>query len=92
MNFKKNLHKFFNGKTNLIKARYKLTGSQIQKKIWNELKNIKIGHTKSYGEIAQKYNLSTFTIFIVLYFFKKVFIIFDPINPHPPVINIEFII
>ena len=58
LNFKKNLHKFFNKKTNLIKARYKLTGNQIQKKIWNELKTIKIGDTKSYGEIAKKYNLS----------------------------------
>ena len=58
LNLKKNINKFFGGKTNYIKCRYKLTGSRIQKKIWNELKNIKAGHTKSYGEIAKKYNLS----------------------------------
>jgi O-6-methylguanine DNA methyltransferase len=33
-------------------------GNKIQKKIWAELKNIKIGHTKSYGAIAKKYKLS----------------------------------
>ena len=30
----------------------------VQKKVWNELKKIKIGQTKSYGEIAKKYRLS----------------------------------
>ena len=37
---------------------YKIEGSKIQKKVWSELKKIKPGHTKSYGEIAKKYNLS----------------------------------
>ena len=30
----------------------------IQKKVWGELKKIKTGHTKSYGEIAKKFNIS----------------------------------
>ena len=57
-NFKRNLFKFFNKQSIYIKAKYKLEGNQIQKKIWKELKNIKFGQTKSYGEIAKKYNIS----------------------------------
>ena len=56
-NFEKNLLKFFNKKTSYIKAPHKITGSRIQKKIWTELKKIKMGQTKSYGEIAKKYKL-----------------------------------
>jgi len=33
-------------------------GSNLQKKIWNELKKIPYGKTKSYGEIAKKLNTS----------------------------------
>ena len=57
-NFKSNLSKFFNKQSINIKAKHKLKGNPIQKKIWNELKNIKYGQTKSYGEIAKKYNIS----------------------------------
>ena len=57
-NFKINLSKFFNKQSIYIQAKYKLEGNQIQKKIWRELKNIKFGQTKSYGEIAKKYNIS----------------------------------
>ena len=56
--FKRNLSKFFSKRSINIKANYKLEGNQIQKKIWKELKNIKFGQTKSYGEIAKKYNIS----------------------------------
>ncbi len=56
--FKKNLLKYFNKKTNCIQGYYEQKGNRIQKKIWNEIKKIKIGKTKSYGEIAKKYNLS----------------------------------
>ena len=56
--FKKNLSKFFNKQSIYIKTKYKIEGNQIQKKIWRELKNIKFGQTKSYGEIAKKYNIS----------------------------------
>ena len=57
-NFKTNLSKFFNKQSIYIRIKYKLEGNQIQKKIWKELKNIKFGQTKSYGEIAKKYNIS----------------------------------
>jgi Methylated DNA-protein cysteine methyltransferase len=57
-NFKKNLLKFLDGKMPHIKAPYKMKGNKIQKKIWTELKKIKVGQTKSYGEIAKKYKLS----------------------------------
>ena len=35
-----------------------MIGNQIQKKIWNELKKIKVGNTTTYGKIAKKYKLS----------------------------------
>jgi len=41
-----------------IKAPYKIQGSQIQKKVWSELRKIRPGQTKTYGEIAKKYKLS----------------------------------
>ena len=56
--FKKNLLKYFQKKKNYIKANYKLVGNNTQKKIWNEMKKIKKGHTKSYGDLAKKFNLS----------------------------------
>ena len=57
-NFKKNLIKFFKKRTLNIKAPYKIQGSQIQKKVWSELRKIRPGQTKTYGEIAKKYKLS----------------------------------
>jgi len=56
--FRKNLLQFFNKKTSNIKIPHKIKGNQIQKKIWSELKKIKMGQTKSYGQIAKKYKLS----------------------------------
>ena len=56
--FKKNLIKFFKKRTLNIKAPYEIQGSQIQKKVWLELRKIKLGQTKTYGEIAKKYKLS----------------------------------
>ena len=56
--FKKNILKFFEKKTSNIKIPHKIYGNQIQKKIWSELKKIKMGQTKSYGKIAKKYKLS----------------------------------
>jgi len=56
--FKKKLLKFFNKKTLLIKSPHILKGSLLQKKIWIELKKIKFGKTKSYREIAKKFNIS----------------------------------
>ena len=57
-NFKKNLFKFFNKKTPYIRAPHRMNGNKVQIKVWNELKKIKLGNTKSYGQIAQKYKLS----------------------------------
>ena len=49
---------FFNKKVSHIKIPHKVKGNQIQKKVWSELKKIKMGQTKSYGQIAKKYKLS----------------------------------
>ena len=56
--FKKNLFKFFKKKIFQIEIPYKTKGNPIQIKVWNELKKIKIGQTKTYGEIAKKFNIS----------------------------------
>jgi methylated-DNA-[protein]-cysteine S-methyltransferase len=56
--FKTNLINFLNKKKSKIRSPYQVKGNKNQKKIWNELKRIKIGKTKSYGEIAKKYKLS----------------------------------
>ena len=55
---KKKLIQFFNKKITHIKAPYKISGNKVQKKVWAELKNIKLGQTKTYGEIAKKFKLS----------------------------------
>ena len=56
--FKKNLLKYSNKKNFVIKCEYQIIGNSIQKKVWNELKKIKLGHTKTYGDIAKKFKLS----------------------------------
>ena len=56
--FKFSLKNFLSKKTNIIRCNTVQNGSIIQKKIWNELKKIKFGKTKTYGEIAKKYKLS----------------------------------
>ena len=56
--FDKRLFKFFNQRSSNINVPHKLTGSLLQKKIWNELKKIKVGKTTTYGKIAKKYKLS----------------------------------
>ena len=53
-----NLINFFDKKEPKIRVPYKVEGNLIQKKVWNELKRISLGKTKSYGEIAKIYNLS----------------------------------
>ena len=57
-NFKKNLFEFFNKKTSYIRAPRRMDENKVQIKVWNDLKKIKPGNTKSYGQIAQKYKLS----------------------------------
>ena len=41
-----------------INTKLLIKGNKIQKKVWNELMNIERGKTKSYGQIAKKFNLS----------------------------------
>ena len=57
-NFRKELLKFFNKKISNIQTPYIMKGNSVQKKIWQELMKIKIGHTSSYGKIAKKFKLS----------------------------------
>ena len=56
--FKKSLKNYFRKKNKKIKSNFYIKGNSIQKKVWKELSNIKLGKTKSYGEIAKKYKLS----------------------------------
>ena len=46
-NFRKNLLRFLDKKIAYIKAPHILEGNKIQKKVWNELKKIKLGHTST---------------------------------------------
>ena len=57
-NFEKKLLQFFDKKISNIKTPHEMVGNQIQKKIWNQLKKIKVGNTTTYGKIAKKYKLS----------------------------------
>ena len=56
--FTTSLNDFLKGKSKSIKSNFLVRGNSIQKKVWKELKNIKFGKTKTYGEIAKKYKLS----------------------------------
>ena len=58
-NFSKKLLEFFDKKISNIITPHKMTGNKIQKKIWNQLKKIKVGNTRTYGKIAKKYKLSS---------------------------------
>ena len=53
-NTKKKILSYFQGKIKEIKMPIKIIGKPMQKKIWNELKKIPRGKTKSYGYIAKK--------------------------------------
>ncbi len=55
---KSDINLFFKDKTKVINFPLKIVGNSIQKKVWNELRKIKKGKTKSYGEIAKKFRLS----------------------------------
>jgi methylated-DNA-[protein]-cysteine S-methyltransferase len=56
--FKGNLINFLNKKKNTFGSDFLIEGNSIQKKIWKELTRIRLGKTKSYGEIAKKFKLS----------------------------------
>ena len=55
---KKNFIYYFRSKKKQIKVPIKISGNTMQKKIWNELKKIRIGKTRTYGEIAKKLRIS----------------------------------
>ena len=57
-NVKKKIISFFQKKTNKLDAKILLNGNPVQKKIWRELKKIKKGKIKTYGEIAKKLKIS----------------------------------
>ena len=56
--FRNSLNNFTTGKSKSIKSNLLIKGNPVQKKVWRELKNIKFGKTKTYGEIAKKFKLS----------------------------------
>ena len=56
--FKISLNAFLAGRNKSIKSNLLIEGNFTQKKVWCELKNIKFGKTKTYGEIAKKHKLS----------------------------------
>ena len=58
INLRRKFISYFQGTTNKIKMPIKITGNTVQKKIWNELKKIPKGKTKSYGNIAKKLKIS----------------------------------
>jgi methylated-DNA-[protein]-cysteine S-methyltransferase len=45
--------RYFNGETNNVEVKFKMNGTDFQKKVWAELLKIKPGHTKTYSEIAK---------------------------------------
>jgi len=53
-----NINAYFKRETNSIKIPIKIFGNPMQKRIWNELKKIKKGKTRSYGQIAKKLKIS----------------------------------
>ena len=56
--FRNNLINFLNRKNNAFESDFLIKGNIIQKQVWKELTRIKLGKTKSYGEIAKKFKLS----------------------------------
>ena len=56
--FKSDINNFFLRKNKYFDFDILIKGNSVQKKVWRELKKIKFGQTKSYGEIAKKYKLS----------------------------------
>ena len=57
-NFTTSLNDFLKRKSKSLKSNFLIRGNSIQKKVWRELKKIKFGKTKTYGQIAKKYKLS----------------------------------
>jgi methylated-DNA-[protein]-cysteine S-methyltransferase len=56
--FRSSLNNYLSKKNKSISCKILLKGNSTQKKIWKELKKIRFGKTKTYGEIAKKFKLS----------------------------------
>ncbi len=50
----KELEEYFKGERKIFTVKYKLEGTEFQKKVWKELLKIKFGETLSYIDIAEK--------------------------------------
>jgi methylated-DNA-[protein]-cysteine S-methyltransferase len=55
---KKQIIEFTKGKRKFFSVKLHIEGSVLQKKIWNKLRNVKYGKTKSYGDIAKELGTS----------------------------------
>ena len=55
---KKQIIEFTRGKRKLFSVTLHIEGSVLQKKIWNKLRNVRYGKTKSYGDIAKELGTS----------------------------------
>ncbi len=55
---KNQIQKYLKGKIKKLEISISLQGTTFQKKIWCELQKIPYGKTKSYGQIAKKFNTS----------------------------------
>nr|WP_307776587.1 methylated-DNA--[protein]-cysteine S-methyltransferase [uncultured Cetobacterium sp.] len=53
LQLEKELKEYFQGKRKDFTVPLKMVGSEFQMRVWNELKKIKYGETKSYKEIAE---------------------------------------
>ena len=58
INVKNQINEYINGRLKKFNCNIFLEGTNFQKKIWRELQRIPYGKTKSYGQIAKKFNTS----------------------------------
>ena len=50
------LDQYLSGKRKTFDINFKLTGTEFQKKVWNELRNIPYGEVITYSELAKRIN------------------------------------
>ncbi|PLV56989.1 methylated-DNA--[protein]-cysteine S-methyltransferase [Thermotoga sp. SG1] len=55
---KKELEEYFSGKRREFSFPVEIRGTLFQKKVWEEVRKIPYGETRTYGEIAEKLNTS----------------------------------
>lgn len=54
LQLEKELHAYFASKLKVFRTPLHFSGTDFQKKVWNELKNVPYGKTLSYKELAEK--------------------------------------